>query len=94
MNSMNFAEFRNTVSTRKKFQQILNAFADTIDNPDIPKYICAPCSNCKGAIRDILEYYDATEKYNLQYDGLVELMVNALASMDRPYLEFLIEEEE
>ncbi|MEL7565428.1 MAG: (Fe-S)-binding protein [Dehalobacterium sp.] len=94
MNSMNFAEFRNSVSTRKKYQQILNAFADTIENPEIPKYICAPCSNCKGAIRDILEYYGATEKYNLQYDGLVELMVNALATLDKPYLEFLLEDEE
>jgi len=94
MNSMNFAEFRNTVSTRKKYQQILNAFADTIENPEIPKYICAPCSNCKGAIRDILEYYEVTEKYNLQYDGLVELMVNGLATLDKPFLEFLLEDEE
>ncbi|MGI6685857.1 MAG: (Fe-S)-binding protein [Bacillota bacterium] len=94
MNSMNFAEFRNTVSTRKKLQQILNAFADTIENPEIPKYICAPCSNCKGAIRDILEYYGATDDYNLHYDGLAELMVNALASLDRPYLEFLLDEED
>ncbi len=94
MNNLNFAEFRNTLSTRMKFKQILDAFADTIENTEIPKYICAPCSNCKGAIRDILEYYGATAKYNLQYDGLVELMVNGLASLDRPYLEFLLDEED
>ncbi|MGI6679825.1 MAG: (Fe-S)-binding protein [Dehalobacterium sp.] len=94
MSSMNFPEFRNSLSTRMKFKQILDAFADTIENPEIPKYVCAPCSNCKGAIRDILEYYGATAKYNLQYDGLVELMVNGLASLDRPYLEFLLDEEE
>lgn len=89
MSSMNFAEFRNSLSTRMKYKQILDAFADTIENPEIPKYICAPCSNCKGAIRDILEYYNATTKYNLQYAGLVELMVNALVSMDKPFFEFL-----
>lgn len=91
MNSMNFAEFRNTLSTRMKFKQILDAFADTVENPDIPKYVCAPCSNCKGAIRDIFAYYGATAKYNLQYGGLVELMVNGLASMEKPFLEFLAE---
>lgn len=89
MNSPNFGEFRNKVSARKKFAQILNAFQDTIEDPSIVKYICAPCSNCKGTVRGILEYYEATEKFNLQYDGLVELMVNALVSMDRPYFEFL-----
>lgn len=89
MNSPNFGEFRNKVSARKKFAQILNAFQDTIEDPSVVKYICAPCSNCKGTIRGLLEYYEATEKFNLQYDGLVELMVNALVSMDKPYFEFL-----
>ena len=76
-----------------KFKQILNAFPESINDPAVPKYVCAPCSNCKGAIRDIFSYYKATDKYNLQYGGLVELMVNALVSMDRPYMEFLQEEE-
>lgn len=89
MNSPNFGEFRNKVSARKKFAQILNAFQDTIEDPTIPKYVCAPCSNCKGTIRSLYEYYEPTEKFNLQYDGLVELMVNALVSMEKPYLEFL-----
>ncbi|NLT96220.1 MAG: (Fe-S)-binding protein [Clostridia bacterium] len=93
MNALNFGEFRNKVSTRKKFEQILNAFQDTIDDPSIPKYVCAPCSNCKGAIRDILEFYEATEKYNIHYDGLVELVVNAMRKFDRPFLEFLRNEE-
>jgi hypothetical protein len=39
----------------------------------------------------MLEFYQATEKYNVQYSGLVELMVNALVSMDRPFFEFLPE---
>jgi Fe-S oxidoreductase len=89
MNSMNFLDFRNKISSRMKFKQILDAFQEEIDNPDIVKVVCAPCSNCKGAMRDLFEYYDATNKFNLQYTGLVELMVNALTDLDRPYLEFL-----
>ncbi|RDB61490.1 4Fe-4S ferredoxin [Gordonibacter sp. 28C] len=89
MNSYNFGDFRNKVSARIKFAQILNAFEDEIENPDIVKYVCAPCSNCKGTIRDLLQTYKATARYNVQYGGIVELMVNGLASMDRPYFEFL-----
>ena len=92
MNSMNFSEFRNKVSCRMKFKQILDAFKQEIGDVNTPKVVCAPCSNCKGSIRDILEYYEATDKYNLQYTGLVELMVNALVSIDKPFLEFLEED--
>lgn len=88
-NSMNFSEWRNKISSRMKFNQILGAFQDSMENTNLPKYVCAPCSNCKGAIRDILEFYQATEKFNVQYGGLVELMVNALVSMKKPFLEFL-----
>ena len=91
MNSYNFGDFRTKVSGRMKFAQILNAFADEMEDPDIVKYVCAPCSNCKGTIRDLLQAYKATARYNVQYGGIVELMVNGLASMDRPYFEFLEE---
>jgi sulfur relay (sulfurtransferase) complex TusBCD TusD component (DsrE family) len=74
-----------------KFDQILRAFSDTIADSSVPKYVCAPCSNCKGTIRELLKYYQATAKFNVQYGGLVELMVNALVSSDKPYLEFLAE---
>ncbi|HHX51701.1 MAG TPA: (Fe-S)-binding protein [Clostridia bacterium] len=92
MNSMNFPEFRNKVSARMKFKQILDAFQGEVENAEIPKYICAPCSNCKGTIRDILEFYEATDKFNIQYGGLVELMVNSLVGLENPFLEFLREE--
>jgi Fe-S oxidoreductase len=91
MTSPNFSQFRDKVSARMKFDQILRAFPESIADNSIPKYVCAPCSNCKGAIREILHYYKATDKFNVQYGGLVELMVNALVSVDRPYLEFLEE---
>ncbi len=88
MQSMNFPEFRKQVGSRMKFRQILQAFQGSMD-PGTPKYICAPCSNCKGAIRDILEFYHTTEKFNIHYGGLVELVVNALVDIEKPFLEFL-----
>jgi Fe-S oxidoreductase len=86
MSGYNFAEWRNLVSSRKKFLQILKAFEN--DPQDVPKYVCAPCSNCKGAIRDIIDYYDAEERSRLYYGGLVELIVNALDGMKKPIIRF------
>ncbi|MDR1185497.1 MAG: (Fe-S)-binding protein [Coriobacteriales bacterium] len=88
MNSYNFGDFRDKVSARTKFAQIIEAFGTDFEDPDITKYVCAPCSNCKGTMRDIFRFYKATARYNVQYGGLVELMVNGLTSMDRPYLTF------
>ena len=89
MNSYNFGDFRNKVSSRKKFEQIINAFGDDFSNPDVVKYVCAPCSNCKGTIRDILKDFKVTKNYNVHYGGLVDIMVNGLASMEKPYFDFL-----
>lgn len=88
MNSMNFPEFRQKVSSRMKFNQILEAFQDSI-SPEIKKYVCAPCSNCKGAIRDILGHYNATANCGIYYGGLVELVVNAMVDLEQPYIELL-----
>jgi Fe-S oxidoreductase len=77
MSSHNFADWRMRVATRRKFRQILEAFQDDLD-PARPKYVCAPCSNCKGAIRDILARYKAEEKVGIRYGGLAELIVNAM----------------
>ena len=70
-----------------KFKQILDAFQDEID-PNIRKMICAPCSNCKGAIRDLLDYYDAWEKTGISYTGLVDLIVNAMVDIEGPFIEW------
>lgn len=88
MNSMNFPEFRAKVSSRMKFKQILSAFQDSI-SPEVKKYVCAPCSNCKGAIRDILGHYNATANCGIHYGGLVELVVNAMVDLEQPYIELL-----
>ena len=86
MSGYNFSQWRNLVSSRKKFLQILAAFDG--EPQEAPKYVCAPCSNCKGAIRDILNYYKAAERSHIHYGGLVELIVNAMAVMKKPIIRF------
>ena len=86
MSGYNFSEWRTLISSRKKILQILEAFKD--EPSEVPKYVCAPCSNCKGSIRDILNYYQAGERSRIHYGGLVELIVNAMADMKKPMLRF------
>ncbi len=88
MSGNNFADWRMLVSGRKKFKQILEAFEDEDPSPDVPKYVCAPCSNCKGQIRDLLDFYGATTKSGLYYGGLVELVVNAMEDIKEPFIDF------
>jgi Fe-S oxidoreductase len=87
MNSNNFKEWRGNISSRMKLKQILETFQDVMD-PGIKKYVCAPCSNCKGAIRDILSSNDLWEKHGIYYGGLVELVANALVDLKEPFIEW------
>jgi Fe-S oxidoreductase len=86
MNSMNFPDWRSGISGRMKMKQIIDAFEDVLD-PAIPKFVCAPCSNCKGQIREMFSYYNIQEQYNIAYTGLVELIVNAMVDTPVRYLE-------
>jgi Fe-S oxidoreductase len=87
MNSMNFTDWRTSICGRMKMKQTLEAFKD-VSSPEIHKYLCAPCSNCKGQIRDLLRRYDTWEKYGLIYGGLVELIVNAMTDIEQPFIEW------
>ncbi len=87
MNGHNFSDWRYHISGRKKFEQILNAFRDELD-PSIPKYVCAPCSNCKGQLRDLLDYYGVWEKNRILYGGLVELIVNCMEGVKPGFIEW------
>jgi Fe-S oxidoreductase len=87
MSGHNFADWRFRISGRKKLQQILTAFQDCLD-PSIPKYLCAPCSNCKGQLRDMLAYYDLWEKNRILYGGLVELIVNAMVDTKPGFIQW------
>lgn len=87
--SFNFPQWRNKIGARMKMHQTLEAFKDELDPNRYPfKYLCAPCSNCKGTIRDAITHYGLWDKYNLNYGGLVELMVNAMVDIDRPFIEY------
>ncbi len=87
MSPNNFADWRISVGGRVKFKQILDAFADQ-PGPEVKKYVCAPCSNCKGQFRDILHYYNALERSGITYGGLVELIVNAMVDVKEPFIEW------
>ncbi len=88
MSGHNFADWRHHLTGRRKFRQILEAFQDEPMDREHPKYVCAPCSNCKGQIRDILAYYDAFEKAGIYYGGLVELMVNAMVDSQPGFIDW------
>ncbi len=81
MNSLNFSDFRNKVSSRVKFSQILEAFGDVLHS-ESKKYVCAPCSNCRATIRDFLDYYKAKDKFKIDCCGLAELIVNSMVDFD------------
>ncbi len=87
MSPNNFADWRFHVSGRKKLEQILKAFQDCLE-PETPKYVCAPCSNCKGQFRDLLAYYDLWNKHRILYGGLVELIVNAMEDVKPGFIEW------
>jgi len=83
----NFEQWRFRIAGRKKLEQILNAFSDCMD-PSIHKYVCAPCSNCKGQMRDILTYYDLWAKHSILYGGLVELICNAMTDIKPGFIQW------
>lgn len=87
MSPNNFQDWRLSVSGRKKLKQILDAFSDC-PGPEIKKYLCAPCSNCKGQLRDLLQYYNVWEKSSILYGGLVELIVNAMTNVNEGFIEW------
>jgi Fe-S oxidoreductase len=87
MSSTNFPDWRAEVSGRMKLKQILEAFKDVMD-PGIRKYVCAPCSNCKGQIRDLLGRFNVGEPYNIRYGGIVELVANAMVDLPKPFIEW------
>jgi Fe-S oxidoreductase len=85
MNSMNFTDWRTSISGRMKMKQVLDTFKD-VSSPEIYKYLCAPCSNCKGQLRDLLRRYEVWERYGILYGGLVELVVNAMTDIKEPFV--------
>ena len=86
MSPMNFPDWKLGISGRMKVKQFLDVFQDVI-SPDITKFVCAPCSNCKGQIRDLINYYELERRCNIHYTGLVEFIVNAMVDTPMRYIE-------
>lgn len=87
MSPYNFEDWRLSISGRMKFRQVLDVFAD-VPGPEIKKYLCAPCSNCKGQFRDLFRYYGVWDKSGILYGGLAELIVNAMADIRLPFIQW------
>jgi Fe-S oxidoreductase len=85
MPSMNWPSWKMSISGRMKMKQMLDAFSDVSD-PEQRRYVCAPCSNCKGQIRDMLEHFEIWDRTRMWYGGLVELIVNAMVDVEVPFL--------
>ena len=87
MSSYNFADWRLSVAGRMKLKQVLEAFADQ-PGPEVKKYVCAPCSNCKGQFRDLFQYYGVWEQSGILYGGLAELIANAMTNLKQPFIQW------
>ncbi len=87
MSPNNFGDWRAQVSGRKKLEQIVNAFSDCLDK-SVPKYCCAPCSNCKGQIRDLFVYHDVWKRHSIGYGGIAELIVNAMRNVKPGFIDW------
>jgi Fe-S oxidoreductase len=85
MSRTNFTDWKVNVAGRMKFKQVMEAFSDR-PGPEVKKYVCAPCLNCKLQFRDIFAYYGAREKSGIFCGGLAELIVNAMADIKKPFI--------
>ncbi len=87
MSPMNFPDWKMNISGRMKVKQFLDVFKDVLGS-NVKKYVCAPCSNCKGQIRDLITHYNLWEKHGIFYGGLVELIVNAMVDIKKPFIDW------
>ena len=87
MSGNNFLDWRMSVAGRRKVRQMLEAFADQ-PGPETRKYVCAPCSNCKGQLRDLIQYHGLWENSGILYGGLAELIVNAMTDVKPGFIQW------
>ena len=87
MSQTNFMDWRVNVAGRIKFKQVVEAFTDQ-PGPEVKKYVCAPCLNCKNQFRDMFEHYGARERLGIAVGGLAELIVNAMVGIRKPFIEW------
>ncbi len=83
----NFTRWKVSVAGRMKFRQVLDAFRDQ-PGPEVKKYVCVPCLNCKMQFRDLFECYGAWERFGIAFGGLAELIVNAMVEVPEPFIQW------
>jgi Fe-S oxidoreductase len=86
MSQTNFTDWKMNIAGRVKFRQVVEAFGDH-PGPEVKKYVCAPCLNCKMQFRDLFKHYDAWGTYGIAFGGLAELIVNAMVGIRKPFIE-------
>jgi len=87
MSKTNFTDWKVNIAGRIKFRQVVEAFSDQ-PAPEVKKYVCAPCLNCKMQFRDLFEHYRAQERFGITFGGLAELIVNAMVGIQKPFIEW------
>jgi Fe-S oxidoreductase len=85
MSNVNFPDWKVNIAGRMKFKQVLDAFADR-PGPEVKKYVCAPCLNCKLQFREMFEHFRAKERSGITVGGLSELIVNAMVDIKKPFI--------
>lgn len=86
MSQTNFTDWKVNIAGRVKFRQVVEAFGDH-PGPEVKKYVCVPCLNCKMQFRDLFKHYDAWGTYGIAFGGLAELIVNAMVGIHKPFIE-------
>jgi Fe-S oxidoreductase len=86
MSQTNFTDWKVNIAGRVKFRQVVEAFGDH-PGPEVKKYVCVPCLNCKMQFRDLFNHYDAWGTYGIAFGGLAELIVNAMVGIRKPFIE-------
>jgi Fe-S oxidoreductase len=85
MSQTTFTDWKVNVAGRVKYRQVVEAFSDH-PCPDVKKYLCAPCLNCKMQFRDLFSRYDAWNRHGIAVGGLAELIVNAMVDVRGPFI--------
>ena len=55
--SKNFSDWRSGHLRKDEDEADAGDLREDVMAPETHKYVCAPCSNCKGQIRDLFDYY-------------------------------------
>lgn len=73
------------VSGKKKMEQVLEAFSECAE-AETRKYLCAPCSECKTQLQQLVDQHAPWEQNRIRVGGLADLAVNAMVRVRPGFL--------